>query len=707
MFDELEPPFCANCGAKTKYFGKGSRVSVNKRETKSTRGTVVQDEFEEDMLGELLDELRVDTRSTGGSAATKPAMPRGTFALQGDERFSERVSETSRETKAAAKAKVVAAGAKPAVGGDTWEALQAQMKKKQAAKAAAAPKEAPVAAPKQQPKQQPQQQSRQTFAAAGDERFSERKQEQARAKPAAPNKKQQAVEMTDDDLDRQLLAELESIDEAPPKQKELPRSTFAGKAGDERFSERATVSKKKAQPQEEVQDADLDLLALEAIMDGPKQQPRVVEQFGGPAKPHTVQPKRNVVKAEVAKGGPQLPEGLQWHQTPVKSEMPRGTFAHHGDERFSDRRDPNLPTGLQSESPAQMCSFCHKPIVAGQKFKNALGGLWHNDCFKCGVCLKKLEKGMQFFKGDNGSAICGDCKTKRRVVCPLCKEPTAKTEIVNVMGAKIHVGCFKCNICDTSLLPGYVQVKGQFMCPAHKDADPVERNWGAPGDKGPGQAPKKAPVQYGPNADDKRKAAEKRAAQEQQRSGAARDSQLDLDVISSLLQEVGGEPPRESAAMRRSEVDHYFDDVDRESQSEVRQSDYRVSEVYRPSRRSTSDKSQAPPARTTIKSADDYFERQTQTKPKKQQYASRLPDDEDEQLERLSSERMMENMDKPDWMKERERQERGSFRSEARKKQAELDAKYGDGNDYYSNLSSDDEPVFEVKVTQKTTTKKR
>lgn len=95
-----------------------------------------------------------------------------------------------------------------------------------------------------------------------------------------------------------------------------------------------------------------------------------------------------------------------------------------------------------------------------------------------------------------GSAICEDCKGKRRQVCHLCKRPTAKQEIVSIQGYKMHTECFRCNICDTSLLAGYVISGDQFLCIAHRACEPVERTW-APGEKGPGKAPAKQPVVYG------------------------------------------------------------------------------------------------------------------------------------------------------------------------------------------------------------------
>jgi len=57
------------------------------------------------------------------------------------------------------------------------------------------------------------------------------------------------------------------------------------------------------------------------------------------------------------------------------------------------------------------------------------------------------------------------------------------------------------------------------------------------------------------------------------------------------------------------------------------------------------------------------------------------------------SEQMLANADKPDWMKKRDAEERGSFRSNARAAQAELNAKEGFHEDagYYSMSDDDDD----------------
>ncbi len=868
MFDELAPPFCANCGAKTRYFGKTSAVSDAAEEEDDMDELPTprndDDDFGQDMLDELLDELRSDTaRSTpaGSARTTKEATSgrnrkqsgvasRDTFAMKGDERFSERERETSRESKAVKKAKAVAVGAKPAIGGDGgWEALQAQMKKKQAEKNTPAPAaavkkpaardtfadkgderfseraQASAAKPKAQPATTS---SRDTFAAKGDERFSERAQDRNKAKPPAsgkagdaswdalqakmkgkqvaqkPSMRASEQERVADELDAELAA-LDAETKQHSKKKAAPaapqpmaipdglseeeynaclqlqellendlldvaeyNSRVAHIAKTRQSQKRTTAaassrstsqpaskstpskpmdipdglddddyeacqklrelfdndlldaaeynarvlhiaqSRQSRQQQQQSQQGrrttvapshdeefDAELAALEMDLGDSLAGAggRVVQSTrGAPVAAAKHAPKKPALVTEKAKGGPALPEGLSWQQTPIKTEMQRGTFAHRGDDRFSDREDPNLPKGTLSESPAQACGFCHKGIVAGQKFKTGLGAVWHNDCFKCGVCLKKLEKGMKFFKGDLGSAICEDCKLKRRHVCFLCKQPTAKTEIVNVMGAKIHTGCFRCNICDASLLPGYVQSKRQFLCITHQNCEPVERHWGQPGDKGPGQAPAKAPVQYGPTEADKQRAANKRAIERGTRADV-KEVEKGLDMLTVLMEEGGGLSD-EQRRRNQEEEDDYFRTTESEilRDSEPRQSHLQVRRSEQPRQSEQSRYSEASRLSEVRKPSRNSGRASTQRQQDDDEYADTV---------RMSSAGMMDEADKPDWMKEREAKERGSFRTNAKKVQADLNRRQGVSDDagYYNMSSSDEEDKPAVKVT--------
>lgn len=683
-------------------------------------------------------------------AQQKKELPRSTFATAGDERFSERSTGTDTRSQkgASAKPKPQPVDDEIDLDAELAAALNESDRKSAsrgtvAAPAAAASKRSTRKEPVQQP---PQQDFEDDFdaelAAAMEDTASTKTSTRSTAAKKSVRAAPAPAPADEDDLDAELARFQEEVNgssgrataaasrrDAASRVDSSSRATFAAK-GDERFSERPDATRASAAtakrstvraPPEPAAglDEDAELLALEADLGGhlrPSEAPAgrvaVVSTTLAPATKAT-QNKQQLPK-EKAKGGPELPEGLSWYQTPVKTEMSRSTFAHNGEERFSNRRDPSLPTGTLTESPAQACAFCHQEIQAGQKFKTALDALWHNECFKCGVCLKKLEKGMKFFKGDMGSALCEDCKQKRRQVCALCQKPTAKTQIVNVMGTKIHLECFRCNICDTSLTAGYVQCKGQYLCLTHRDAEPVQRNWADPSDRGPGEAPKKQPVAYGPTEEDKKRAAAARKKKEQEEEARQRattasyraqgldDSGVDLSMLSELLEDVGQpsaqsrqtQQPRDTvrrsaqvqsqrrttaaASQRQSEVPEYdsrYYDVDSsfDTQMESGVEKTRASTQQRQTRRT---QQYDPPAE------DDYY---------------------DGPQERTSGERMMDEADKPDWMREREARERGSMRTNARKVQEDLDRYEGrEPNAGYYSMSDEDEEEqgFQIKMQQ-------
>lgn len=695
------------------------------------------------MLEALLDDLATDTRyDTVRSGASKTSaappsakaavMPRDTFAVRGDERFSERDAETSREAKAAAKKKVVAAGAKPAMGGDAgWEALQMQMKKQAAAKQQqqqggvikqAPASQAQASAPKTTAKAMP----RETFAVPGDERFSERKAEppkKATTTVAPPAAAPAAARNT-----RAIQAAVAAAPAAAPasKQADLPRGTFAV-PGNERFSgresnpnpKRSSMSERpkrtslryQGEPVEveavrekaiisaDADELDAELAALEMDLgDNLGKPPRgggrettaegrtismdvsLGEAFGTAKPLAQVQTKKKPVPVEPAKGGPDLPAGMKWVQTPVKTATSsRQTFAHAGDERFSERADPTLPKGTLTQSPDRLCAYCHKEIVAGQKFKTALNQLWHQECFKCGICMKPLAKGMKFFRGDLDSAVCEDCKGKRKNTCPLCQKPLAKQEAVNVMGQKIHTKCFRCNICDCSLLGGYLQKKGHYLCIAHKDADPVERDYTNPLDRGPGEAPAKHPVKTGPTDEEKRRIAEKKkqdaelARQEEARRAAAEQKRAAAERAAAEEEH------------RARSLSYYRNSTSRKTvtDSDIQQS----SAVIRDENAFDAQLLQ-----------DLLDNEEAEGHPQPPPHPDDDDDDDEDEDAPRSGEDAFAHMDKADWQKEREAQERGSFRTNARKAQEDLNRKQGQPQTYYE-IDEDEDDGMDYKTT--------
>jgi hypothetical protein len=178
--------------------------------------------------------------------------------------------------------------------------------------------------------------------------------------------------------------------------------------------------------------------------------------------------------------------------------------------------------------------------------------------------------------------------------------------------------------------------------------------------------------------------------------------EADLDMLAALLEE-GPEASRSTAVQkqRQLEDDEYFreteSEIARQSEARRRQNEsVRYSEVKKPSRNS---------GRASVQDSFISEEPRPSNVKKPSRNSTRsMRDDSGDEADRLSSARMMEEADKPDWQKQREQEERGSFRSNARREQERLDRMHGvsqDAGGYYSDSPSDDEPQIKMTYSSK------
>jgi len=91
------------------------------------------------------------------------------------------------------------------------------------------------------------------------------------------------------------------------------------------------------------------------------------------------------------------------------------------------------------------------------------GKRWHPDCFKCGVCRKKIARGESFFEDEDlpGRVLCHACVSER---CEDCKR-VLEEDYVNFDGKKYHEKCFKCFDCKEKLdIDSFYKWKGRPYC---------------------------------------------------------------------------------------------------------------------------------------------------------------------------------------------------------------------------------------------------
>jgi hypothetical protein len=123
-------------------------------------------------------------------------------------------------------------------------------------------------------------------------------------------------------------------------------------------------------------------------------------------------------------------------------EIEGQTIADDGDERlrFYCHLDWH-------EQFAPRCKHCKTPIIGEHAV--ALGAHWHYGHFFCAECGDPFEQGMTHIEKD-GYAWCLSCQTKRTQrqapKCKKCRGPVIG-QYVQALGGEYHDECFRCAIC--------------------------------------------------------------------------------------------------------------------------------------------------------------------------------------------------------------------------------------------------------------------
>ena len=145
-------------------------------------------------------------------------------------------------------------------------------------------------------------------------------------------------------------------------------------------------------------------------------------------------------------------------------EVDGQTYADDGDERlrFFCHLDWH-------ERYAPRCKHCTTPIM--EEHMIALGEHWHYGHFFCAECGDPFEKGVSHIEKD-GYAWCIKCQTKRTErrapKCKKCRQPVVG-EYVQALGGEWHDKCFRCATCqggfdDGSFFPKVVGNETIVLC---------------------------------------------------------------------------------------------------------------------------------------------------------------------------------------------------------------------------------------------------
>lgn len=135
----------------------------------------------------------------------------------------------------------------------------------------------------------------------------------------------------------------------------------------------------------------------------------------------------------------------------VLEELPGTTMAEDGDERL------RLFCHLDwHEYYAPRCKHCTTPIL-GEHIV-ALGQHWHYGHFFCAECGDPFEQGMTHIEKD-GYAWCVKCQTRRTERrAPKCKKCRAAVvgQYIQALGGEWHEHCFRCAECQGGFDDGQI-----------------------------------------------------------------------------------------------------------------------------------------------------------------------------------------------------------------------------------------------------------
>eukprot|EP01006_Ploeotia_vitrea_P013435 TRINITY_DN3516_c0_g1_i1.p1 TRINITY_DN3516_c0_g1~~TRINITY_DN3516_c0_g1_i1.p1 ORF type:complete len:464 (-),score=3.58 TRINITY_DN3516_c0_g1_i1:112-1503(-) len=109
-------------------------------------------------------------------------------------------------------------------------------------------------------------------------------------------------------------------------------------------------------------------------------------------------------------------------------------------------KDTSASANSAPNSSVDLCFKCHK-VIKGGITTTALSKTWHRDCFTCSKCGKPIRENK--FKTEGFMPYHLNCKLADEVrTCKGCGGDLEPREITDAMGELWHPECFKCRVCN-------------------------------------------------------------------------------------------------------------------------------------------------------------------------------------------------------------------------------------------------------------------
>eukprot|EP00667_Euglena_gracilis_P011254 EG_transcript_11484 len=94
----------------------------------------------------------------------------------------------------------------------------------------------------------------------------------------------------------------------------------------------------------------------------------------------------------------------------------------------------------------ELCHGCGQ-LIREEVTTAAMGQVWHRDCFRCRKCARPIRENK--FRTDGRWPLHINCKLADSVrICIACFRPIAGVDVTEAMGELWHPECFRCAVCS-------------------------------------------------------------------------------------------------------------------------------------------------------------------------------------------------------------------------------------------------------------------